>query len=79
MTDDSLKEEIERYLGGCGCLWTIKPVYVDDILKIFEKRIDEMIKEESQGSLYHMTSDSVLTLKQVKEMIKAEMAPEHLK
>ena len=41
--------------------------YTDAIVKLIEERLDKMIKDESQGSLYNAASDSVLTLKQVKE------------
>ena len=64
----SLREEIFTICSRHNFLWGSR--MTDDILKLIEKRIDEMIKEESQGSLYHMASDSVLTLIQVKELLK---------
>ena len=61
----SLREEIEHYM-----VMIDRPDEAADIISMIEKRIDDMIKEESQGSIYNATSDSVLTLKQVKEILK---------
>ena len=73
----TLREEIQNIIymrmGGkerVSLPWTECGEATKDIIKLFEKRIDDMIKEESQGSIYHLASDSVLTLKQVKEMLK---------
>ena len=73
---EEIKDSLNNFFGeleGIHVLESDKDIhikYTDQILKLVEKRIDEMIEEESQGSLYHLASDSVLTLKQVKEILK---------
>jgi hypothetical protein len=70
-TTTSLREEIERYLGSCGCTWTIKPVYADEILKLFEKRINKLIEIELKN--LRPTEEclgKLRGLRWVKEMLK---------
>ena len=86
---DSLREEIKVHIKTIlidqDCNWAIDSdvdKYTNSIFKIFEKRIDEMIKEvmSKNGTEIRQNGnridfriiydDQIATLKQVKEMLK---------
>jgi hypothetical protein len=71
---NSLREEIGTYIYSClnhGELWESIPIMTDDIIKIFEKRIDDLkqgYEKRYRGKSYISIKKS--TLNEVKEMLK---------
>ncbi|MDF2736329.1 MAG: hypothetical protein K0S93_185 [Nitrososphaeraceae archaeon] len=67
---NSLKEEIEKFFHDAG----IDPEYTDNIILIFEKRIDELLGTPPSSELPEPLKTNhigyIFGLKKVKEMLK---------